>query len=366
MDCGFEHPSEVQQQAIPQAILGTDVLCQAKAGMGKTAVFVIAVLQQLEPVEGEVHALVLCHTRELAYQIAHEFERFSKYLPTVRTTVLYGGLKIGQHIKSLKETPPHVVVGTPGRVLELANKKHLNLGHVKHFVLDECDHMLARLEMRRDVQEIFRFTPHTKQVLMFTATLSAEFRDVARKFMSHPTEVLVDDESKLVLHGLQQHYLQLTEAEKTRKVINLLDVLSFNQVIIFVSSPKRAVALNQLLKDANFPSVAMHAGQRQEERVETYKAFKDFKYRVLVSTNLVGRGIDIERVNVVINYDMPADADQYIHRVGRAGRFGGKGLTITFVSSAEDTELLNKVQERFEVDLTPLPDTVDPNLYLNA
>eukprot|EP00030_Apusomonadida_sp_AF-17_P004429 a509855_89.p2 GENE.a509855_89~~a509855_89.p2 ORF type:complete len:439 (+),score=228.26 a509855_89:36-1319(+) len=366
VDCGFEHPSEVQQQCIPQAILGTDVLCQAKAGMGKTAVFVIAVLQQLEPVDGEVHALVMGHTRELAFQICHEFERFSKYLPTIKTAVFFGGFNINEQIKMLKTSPPHVAVGTPGRILDLANKKALNLSTVKHFVLDECDHMLGQLSMRRDVQEILRFTPHEKQVMMFTATLSDEFRDLSRKFMHHPTEILVNEESKLVLDGLQQHYLQLTEGEKTRKLVGLLDSLQFNQAIVFVSSVQRAIHLNQLLVDSSFPSICIHSSMKQEERVAKYKAFKDFNHRILVATNLIGRGIDIERVNVVINYDMPDDPDVYIHRVGRAGRFGGKGLTVTFVASESDTELLNKVQERFLVNLTPLPDVVDPNLYMNA
>jgi len=182
-DCGFEHPSEVQHECIPQAILGTDVICQAKSGMGKTAVFVLAVLQQLNPVAGEVSCIILCHTRELAYQICHEFGRFKKYLPAVKTAVFYGGIPVQQNKDVLKNEQPHVVIGTPGRILALAEEKVLDMKNVKYFVLDECDQMLDSLEMRNDVQKIFRLTPHSKQVMMFSATLSDTVRPICKKFM---------------------------------------------------------------------------------------------------------------------------------------------------------------------------------------
>lgn len=184
VDCGFEHPSEVQHECIPQAILSMDVLCQAKSGMGKTAVFVLATLQQLEPVDGQVSVLVLAHTRELAFQISKEYERFSKYMNNVKIAVFFGGLPIKKDEEVLKKNCPHIVVGTPGRILALTkNSKTLVLKHVKHFILDECDKMLNELDMRRDVQEIFRMTPHEKQVMMFSATLSKEIRPVCKKFM---------------------------------------------------------------------------------------------------------------------------------------------------------------------------------------
>jgi ATP-dependent RNA helicase UAP56/SUB2 len=183
VDCGFEHPSEVQHECIPQAVLGMDVLCQAKSGMGKTAVFVLATLQQLETVENQVSVLVLCHTRELAFQISKEYERFSKYIPALKVGVFFGGLNIQKDEQTLKANCPHIVVGTPGRILALVRSKKLNLRSLKHFVLDECDKMLEALDMRRDVQEIFRNTPHEKQVMMFSATLSKEIRPVCKKFM---------------------------------------------------------------------------------------------------------------------------------------------------------------------------------------
>jgi len=183
VDCGFEHPSAVQHECIPQAILGMDVICQAKSGMGKTAVFVLATLQQLEPVDGQVSVLVLCHTRELAFQISKEYDRFAKYMSSIKTAVFFGGMAIKKDQDTLKKNCPHIVVGTPGRILALTRDRSLNLKNVKHFVLDECDKMLEALDMRRDVQDIFRLTPHEKQVMMFSATLSKEVRPVCKKFM---------------------------------------------------------------------------------------------------------------------------------------------------------------------------------------
>merc|ERR1711990_1153936 len=195
VECGFEHPSEVQHECIPQAVLGMDVLCQAKSGMGKTAVFVLATLQQIEPVDGQVSTIILCHTRELAFQISKEYERFSKYLNNIKVGVFFGGMPVENDRKTLRESPPHIVVGTTGRILALIRGRELSLKGIKHFILDECDKMLEQLDMRRDVQDIFKATPHEKQVMMFSATLSKEMRGVCKKFMQDPMEVYIDDEA---------------------------------------------------------------------------------------------------------------------------------------------------------------------------
>eukprot|EP00873_Tetraselmis_striata_P032949 jgi/Tetstr1/453213/TSEL_040230.t1 len=299
LDCGFEHPSEVQHEWHPTGHPGHGRHLPGQVG--------------LEPEEGKVSAIVLCHTRELAFQICHEFERFSRYLEGVKVANFFGGLPIEQNKKVLKEDPPHIVVGTPGRMLALSNQKFLNLSTVRHFVLDECDKMLDSFDMRRDVQKIFIATPHDKQVMMFSATLSQEIRPICKKFMTDPMEIY--------------------ESDKNRKLNDLLDALDFNQVVIFVKSVPRAVTLDKLLCECNFPSITIHSKLSQAERIERYKEFKQGKKRILVATDLVGRGIDIERVNIVINYDMPVTdeqhgngADTYLHRVGRAGRFGTKGL----------------------------------------
>jgi len=179
-------------------------------------------------------------------------------------------------------------------------------------------------------------------------------------------EIYIDDETKLTLHGLQLYYCKLAEAEKNRKLNDLLDALEFNQVVIFVSKVARAKELNRLLTECNFPSICIHGGMKQEERITQYKSFKDFNARILVATDLFGRGIDIERVNVVVNYDFPDESDQFLHRVGRAGRFGTKGIAISFISSEQDQEILEKVQSRFEVNIPELPDEIDMSTYMST
>jgi len=365
-DCGFEHPSEVQHECIPQAILGMDIICQAKSGMGKTAVFVLAVLQQIDPEEGVVDTLCIGHTRELAYQICQEFERFAKYFPEIKVAVLFGGISVVEHRRLLKDETPHIIVGTPGRVLQLVEEKSLKLDKLKRFVLDECDRCLESLDMRRDVQQIFKATPHEKQVMMFSATISKEMRVVCRKFTQNPMEIFIDDETKLTLHGLQQHYLKIQENEKNRKLNDLLDALEFNQIVIFVKSVRRCTQLCKLLQQCAFPAMEIHGRMKQADRIERYNKFKEYKARILVSTDIWGRGVDIERVNIVINYDMPEGSDAYLHRVGRAGRFGTKGLAITFVSSDEDAKILEETQKRFEVEVSPLPDHVEPSSYMQS
>jgi len=365
VDCGFEHPSEVQHECIPQAVLGMDIICQAKSGMGKTAVFILATLHQITPVAGETHVVVLCHTRELAFQIQREYERFSKYLPDIKSRVFYGGVNVKVDIEAVKTEHPHIVVGTPGRIMDLAtSRKVLDLSKVKHFVLDECDRMLAEVSMRRDVQTIFKATPHEKQVMMYSATLDKEVRPICRKFCQDALEIFVDDDTKLKLHGLQQYYVKVNEDRKNKKLSDLLDVLDFNQVVIFAGSLKRSIELSRLLEDCNFPSICIHSNLKQEERIARFKSFKDFHKRILVSTDLFGRGIDIERVNIVINYDFPDESDQYLHRVGRAGRFGTKGLAVSFISTEKDEETLTKVQERFAVQVPELPDEIDISTYM--
>jgi len=366
VDHGFEHPSDVQQKCIPQAIMGVDVLCQAVSGMGKTAVFVLSSLHCLGDNPEPASVLVLAHAKELAHQIKGEFVRLSKFMKNVRTECILGGEPIEKHKKMLKgPNAPHIIVGTPGRILHLAKDKTLNLDNLKMFILDECDKVLENVDMRSDVQQIFKKTPHSKQVMMFTATLSNEIKVTCRKFMRNPAEILIEKESKLTLHGLCQYYVSLEEKNKIAKLMDLIDQLQFNQVIIFVSHVNYAVKLNEVLNSNAIPSKAIHSKMALEDRLKIYEGFKQFKYRILVATELFGRGIDIEKINIVFNFDMPLDADSYLHRVGRAGRFGTKGLAITFVSTDKDRETLQEIQDRFEVSIGELPTVIDSASYMN-
>jgi len=331
-------------------------------------VFVLATLQQIDPKDGVIDTVVLCHTRELAYQISAEFNRFSKYLKVengVKIGVVFGGMPYEENKRMIEEEKPHVLIGTPGRMLHLIRPPQVvNLSKVQRFILDECDELLSELQMRRQVQDIFKETPVEKQVMLFSATISPEIRTVCRKFTKKAEEIFVDDK-KLTLHGLQQYYVKLAENEKNRKLNDLLDALEFNQVVIFVKSRVRATQLDQLLRKCAFPSETVHGNLSQKQRLEIYQKFKNFKCRILVSTDLFGRGVDIEKVNIVINYDMPDNSDMYLHRVGRAGRFGTKGLGITFVSTPEEQKTLEEVQQRFEVKIESLPDEIETSSYMS-
>eukprot|EP00928_Gymnodinium_smaydae_P019131 TRINITY_DN1730_c0_g1_i1.p1 TRINITY_DN1730_c0_g1~~TRINITY_DN1730_c0_g1_i1.p1 ORF type:complete len:440 (+),score=142.91 TRINITY_DN1730_c0_g1_i1:123-1442(+) len=384
VECGFEHPSEVQHACIPQAVLGTDILCQAKSGMGKTAVFVLACLQTLQLTEEKaVKVLVLCHTRELAYQIEHEFLRLGKHLTGLKVAAVYGGVPLKKDKDALTASLPHILVGTPGRILQLlqgGESAALKLDKLSHFILDECDRCIDTLDMRRDVQKVFFQTAKKKQVMMFSATMSTETRGICKKFMQEPHEITVESEAKLTLHGLLQYYQKVTEKTKIKSLIDLLDALEFNQVVIFVKSVKRALALDGVLNENKFPSMTLHeipkgfehkvkAGEfpsAKDTRIDRFKLFKDFRKRILVATDLFGRGMDVERVNIVINFDMPADSDAYLHRVGRAGRFGTKGLAISFVGDDEDQKVMSSVQSRFDVNIEQAPAHIDSTSYLNA
>jgi ATP-dependent RNA helicase UAP56/SUB2 len=365
-DCGFEHPSQVQQECIPQALLGSDIICQGKSGMGKTAVFVIAVLHQLDPIPGEVSCLVIAPTRELSFQICREFGRFSKYMPKVKSSVFYGGVPKTSQREILKNEKPCIVIACPGRCLDLVNERSLDVSKVRFFVIDEADKVLENDDMKGDVQKICKHLPQDRQSMLFSATMPEQMKQVCREFTRNAVEVYVDDDKKLTLHGLQQFYVKLQATEKNRKLLEILDHFKFNQLVIFVSKVDRAEALNKLLCECDYPSIAMHAGISQPERIKAYHEFKEFQKKILVSTDVFARGIDVERVNIVVNYDMPDKSDTYLHRVGRAGRFGTKGLSVSFVSTEDDLKMLEEIQSRFEVSMGELPADIDADTYMNA
>jgi ATP-dependent RNA helicase UAP56/SUB2 len=332
--------------------------------MGKTAIFIFTIINRIlkKEIKGEISCLVLCHTRELAYQISKEFARFSKDLD-IKTCLLIGGDNEKNQIQELKNKPV-VIIGTPGRILSLTKKKQLNLDNIQVFVIDECDKMLNALDMRADVQKIFKKTPCDKQVMMFTATLPEDTKVVCKKFMRKPVEIIVKEENKEHLEKLQQFYVKLKEEEKNKKLFDILDSVQFNQVIIFVNNIARCETLSDILEKNKFPAVAIHADLPQEERIKKFDRFKDFKTRIMVATELYGRGVDFLKVNFVINYDMSTDAEAYVHRVGRAGRFGSKGITITFLASEDDQKVFDDLLKKYpNIKADVLPEVIDKSIY---
>ena len=218
--------------------------------------------------------------------------------------------------------------------------------------------------MRADVQRIFKKTPGNKQVMMFTATLPDDTKTVCKKFMRKPVEIIVKEENKEHLEKLQQFYVKLKEDEKNKKLFDVLDAVQFNQVIIFVNSIPRCEALSDILTKNCFPSIAIHVDLPQEERIRKFDTFKEFKSRIMVATELYGRGVDFLKVNTVINYDMSIDAEAYVHRVGRAGRFGTKGITITFLASDEDQKVFDDLLKKYpNIRADVLPDVIDKSIY---
>ncbi|UJR11749.1 hypothetical protein I4U23_015930 [Adineta vaga] len=359
MDCGFEHLSEVQQETLPHAILGTDILCQAKSGMGKTSLYVLATLQQLAPINGQISILVLCHTRELAFNISGEYKRFCKHMPAMKIAIFVGGVPIKNDEYVLTQNCPHIVLGTPGRILALGKKKVLDLSHVKHFILDSCDQLLESIDIRRDVQEIFKMTPREKQVLMFSGNLSIETRSICKKFMQDPMKIYMDNDMKLINHNLRQYYVKLHEHEKTQILIDLLHKFKYKRVIIFVQSMSHCMNLYKSLNDQKFPVIEIHSGMTQEERLTSYTQFKEFEISILVTTDLFGRVTNSNPIDIVFHYDMPENTDIYHCRIAHGKPSDGKGLIITFVANESDTSMLDKVQNYFRLPITEMPAELD-------
>lgn len=353
-DAAFEHPSEVQQMAIPKAILGQDILCQAKSGTGKTAVFVLSTLQQLKVVDKETVIIVMVHTKEMAEQVKQEYLRFSKHMENVSVGAVYGGNNIEEDIKLFSTCSPSILIGTPGRLAEIVKRKALNLKHVKYFVMDECDKIIGDLDMRNDTQEVFINTPRNKQTLMFTATLNEYTTSECIRFLDTPFIVKVDDESKLTLYGLKQYYVEVDQNDKMSKLASLLNSYTYNQAIIFTSSKLLPIKICDYLKSKGLVVMDCHAGLNSTERKERLSKFKKYEYRIMVTTDLMSRGIDVQDVNFVINFDMPDSPETYLHRVGRAGRFETEGQAISLICNEEDSIKLNEIQSRFEISISKI------------
>ncbi|CAF1028056.1 unnamed protein product [Adineta ricciae] len=350
-DAGYEYPSEVQKQAIPPAILGRDILCQGASGTGKTAVYVLATLQQLQPIDGQVSVLVICPTNELAFQISSAYERFSKHLPNIKVSTFVGGTSTTGNRYILRNKCPHVAIGTPGRLLALAKMRALRLDFIQYFIVDECDRIFKMHDTRRDVRKIFNMTPMNNQVLMLSATINEFIRPICKEFMRKPIELYIHDESKLMPRLLQHFYVNSRGRKKPTKLVKLLDKLEFDEAIIFVDSAACCSYLCQFLVDQCFPTKEIHNDLTRNDRLIVYEDLKAFRTRLVVATNVFERGIDLERVNLIINYDVPEDIDSYLHRAARAGRFGTKGMILTIISSQDEADILNKVQERFKIHI---------------
>ena len=349
---GFEKPSSIQQTAIQPFLDGRDLIAQSQSGTGKTATFAISVLNSIKD-EQRTQALVISHTRELSTQIYSVFSALSKYMK-VNSTQLSGGTSIRSNIDELSLNP-HIIVGTPGRVLDMMSKKYIAYKDINFLVVDEADEMLSRGFVTQ-VQDIFRYLRSNKlQVGLYSATMPKEFFDITHKFMDKPLKILVKTE-QLTLEGIKQFYVNVERNDfKFESLCDLYGMVSVAQSIIYCNSKKIVNDLSRRLADNNFTVATIHGEMPQEDRTRIVDSFRKGDSRILLSTDLLARGIDVQQVSVVINYDIPYNIENYIHRIGRSGRFGRKGVAINFVTHP-DIVKLHDIQKFYHTHIEELPE----------
>lgn len=349
---GFETPSYIQRRAIVPCIEGHDVIAQSQSGTGKTATFVIPVLQRIDASRSETQALILTPTRELAKQIWNVVITLGEFTG-VRCHACVGGTSVEGDVKALRSKAPHVVAGTPGRVFDMLTRGSLSAGAVKTLVLDEADRMLGP-GLKDQISDIFARLPPNVQTILLSATMPADALEAALKFTRDPKRILVKKE-ELTLEGIRQFYVNAEKEElKLETLCDLYGSLQLSQAVIFLNTRRKAEWLTRRMTSRDFTVSLLHGEMDQRERDEVMKEFRSGSSRVLVTTDLLARGIDVRRVSVVINYDLPTNLENYIHRIGRGGRFGGKGVAINMITE-DSCEALAEIQRFYGTQVEELP-----------
>lgn len=348
---GFEHPSSIQQRAILPVIKGHDVLAQSQSGTGKTATFSISVLQNIDTNVKQTQALILAPTRELALQIQKVVLALGDFLK-VRCHACIGGTNVQEDIQILREGS-HVVVGTPGRVQDMIQRRHLRTDKIKMFVLDEADEMLSR-GFKGQIYEIFQLLPEETQVVLLSATMPNPVLEVTTKFMRDPIRILVKKD-ELTLEGIKQFYIDVGEEPyKIDVLVDLYETIAITQAVIFCNTRRKVEYVQEELTRRDFTVSAMHGDMDQNQRDTIMKEFRTGSTRILISTDLLARGIDVQQVSLVINYDLPSNLENYIHRIGRGGRFGRKGVAINFVTN-EDISVMREIEVFYSTQIDEMP-----------
>lgn len=328
---GFDNPSIIQQKAILSIFDKKDMIAQAQSGTGKTGAFAVGVLQNIDIGVNKIQALILAPTRELAKQIQDVVTQLGGCMKNLNVHLLVGGTSTDDDINILKNNSPHVVVGCPGRVHDMMRRHHIRGSDIRMLILDEADELLS-FGFKEQVYNIFQFMNTNVQVCLFSATLPEELHTLTDKFLRNPVKILVKLE-QLTLEGIVQHLVALEDdSQKYSTLKDIYNVISVSQSIIYCNSIKRVVDLNEAMLQDKFPVCCIHSGMEKSERDAAFSDFKHGKHRVLISSNVTARGIDVQNVGVVINFDVPRDVHTYLHRIGRSGRWGRKGVAINFVS----------------------------------
>jgi translation initiation factor 4A len=348
---GFEKPSAIQQRAIVPCIQGRDVIAQAQSGTGKTATFSISVLQKLDVSTRSCQALLLAPTRELATQIQKVVVALGDYMK-IECMACIGGTNVREDIRKL-EAGVHIVVGTPGRVYDMINRRALDVQNMAQFVLDEADEMLS-MGFKDQIYDIFRLLPGTTQVILLSATMPIEVLEVTKRFMRDPIRILVKKE-QLTLEGIKQFYISVEREEwKLDTMCDLYEMLTITQAVIFANTRRKVDWLAEKMHGRDFTVSALHGDMSQQERDVIMREFRTGSSRVLITTDLLARGIDVQQVSLVINYDLPTKRENYIHRIGRSGRFGRKGVAINFLA-AEDVRTLRDIEQFYNTQIEEMP-----------
>lgn len=347
---GFENPSEIQQRSIPLILEGNDVIAQAQSGTGKTGSFSISILQTIDISLNETQAIIIAPTRELVTQIHKVLTTLGSFMEGLKPKLLIGGTPVNEDISYLSCNTPHIVIGTPGRIFDMIRRRKLNAFTIRLFVLDEADEMLTS-EFKTQIHTIFQYFNEKIQVAIFSATMPYEVLELAEKFMINPIKLTVKAE-KLSLAGIEQLYIATANNdEKYRWLQNIFSKMTLNSTIIFVNDIQNVIALYNELKKDGFPVCHIHSNLTKDERFETLNDFKiTNKYNILISSNLTARGIDIQQVNLVINFDIPGDVNTYLHRIGRSGRWGRKGTAINFVCE-KDIRRMRNIERHYNINM---------------
>ena len=349
---GFENPSPIQKKAILPIFAKRDVIAQAQSGTGKTACFTIGALQLIDVNKRSHQVIILSPTRELAIQTKLVIDKIGSMFNKLRTQLLVGGTSVDEDIKHLHENPPQIVIGCPGRIHDMLKRRKLLTRDLRFFVLDEADEMLSS-GFKDQIYNIFQFMPPNIQVALFSATLPPELHQLTSKFMRQPVEILVKAE-QLTLEGIKQYYVALeNDDQKYDTLKDIYGSLAISQSIIYCNSNKRVNDLFQAMQVDNFPACQIHSNMDKAERNQSYEDFKSGKTRVLISSNVTARGIDIQQVSTVINFDVPNCLHTYLHRIGRSGRWGRKGVGINFVTP-RDMRTLKDIEQHYSTKISEL------------
>ncbi|HIY65205.1 MAG TPA: DEAD/DEAH box helicase [Candidatus Agrococcus pullicola] len=349
-DVGYETPSAIQAATIPALLTGRDVVGLAQTGTGKTAAFALPILSRLDLEQKTPQALVLAPTRELALQVCEAFEKYSAHLPDVRVLPVYGGQGYGVQLSALRRGV-HIVVGTPGRIMDHLEKGTLDLSELRFLVLDEADEML-KMGFAEDVETILAETPDDKQVALFSATMPPQIRRISKQYLSDAQEIAVKGKTTTATN-ITQRYLVVAYPQKVDALTRILEVENFAGMIVFVRTKSETETLAEKLRARGYSAAAINGDVPQPQRERTVDQLKQAKLDILVATDVAARGLDVERISHVVNFDIPTDTESYVHRIGRTGRAGRTGDAISFVTPRE-RYLLKSIEKATGQKLTPM------------